>query len=65
MNPLATGIAILPYGVGLFLGPLASTPLRCACGPLCWASAWRSRWRAMRPYMVAGFTQLTVRCCRR
>jgi EmrB/QacA subfamily drug resistance transporter len=27
MNPLATGIAILPYGVGLFLGPLASTPL--------------------------------------
>jgi MFS family permease len=30
MDALATGIAILPYGVGLFLGPLASSvlPLR-------------------------------------
>ncbi len=27
MDPLATGIAILPYGIGLFLGPLITTPL--------------------------------------
>lgn len=27
LNALQTGLAILPYGVGLFLGPLASTPL--------------------------------------
>jgi len=26
-DPLHTGLAILPYGLGLFLGPLASTPL--------------------------------------
>ncbi|HVB69328.1 MAG TPA: MFS transporter, partial [Acetobacteraceae bacterium] len=27
LDPLQTGLAILPYGVGLFLGPLASAPL--------------------------------------
>ena len=26
-DPLHTGLAILPYGIGLFFGPLASTPL--------------------------------------
>lgn len=27
LDPLHTGLAILPYGIGLFLGPLASAPL--------------------------------------
>ncbi len=27
LDPLRTGLAILPYGVGLFLGPFASAPL--------------------------------------
>jgi MFS family permease len=27
MQPLAVGLAIVPYGVGLFLGPLATAPL--------------------------------------
>lgn len=27
LNPLATGLSLLPYGVGLFLGPLLTAPL--------------------------------------
>ena len=31
-DPLHTGLAILPYGVGLFIGPLVSAPLVRGCG---------------------------------
>ena len=27
-DPLHTGLAILPYGIGLFVGPLVTAPLR-------------------------------------
>ena len=30
LNPLHTGLSLLPYGIGMFLGPLASAPLRAA-----------------------------------
>ena len=49
LDALATGVAILPYGVGLFLGPLLRHRCRCGCGRICWASAWRSRSPAMPP----------------
>ncbi len=48
-DPLHTGLAILPYGAGLFIGPLASGPLVRRLGKACCRSAWASRWPATAP----------------
>ena len=34
-DPLYTGLAILPYGIGLFVGPLVTAPLPPGCVPGC------------------------------
>jgi EmrB/QacA subfamily drug resistance transporter len=58
MDPLATGIAILPYGVGLFLGPLASTPLPVRLRPHLLGIGMGIEVLGYASIMVAGFTLL-------
>lgn len=49
LDPLHTGLSILPYGIGLFLGPLASAPF---------AGGTRGVW--LRPRLLAGGLALEV-----
>jgi EmrB/QacA subfamily drug resistance transporter len=58
MDPLATGIAILPYGVGLFLGPLASTPLPLLVRPYLLGIGMVIEVLGYASIMVAGFAQV-------
>jgi predicted MFS family arabinose efflux permease len=58
MDPLATGIAILPYGIGLFLGPLASTPLPLRLRPHLLGIGMAVEVAGYAAIMVAGFTLL-------
>jgi EmrB/QacA subfamily drug resistance transporter len=58
LDPLATGIAILPYGVGLFLGPLASTPLPLRLRPYLLGIGMAVEVLGYAAIMVAGFTLL-------
>jgi hypothetical protein len=58
LDPLATGVAILPYGVGLFLGPLASTLLPLRLRPqLLWIGM-AVEVLGYAAIMLAGFTRL-------
>jgi EmrB/QacA subfamily drug resistance transporter len=58
MDPLATGIAILPYGIGLFLGPLASTPLPLRLRPHLLGIGMAIEVLGYAAIMVAGFALL-------
>src|SRR5271165_2711958 len=58
MDPLATGIAILPYGIGLFLGPLASTPLPLWLWPHLLGIGMAIEVAGYASIMVAGFALL-------
>jgi len=58
MDPLATGIAILPYGIGLFLGPLASTPLPLWLRPHLLGIGMAIEVAGYASIMVAGFALL-------
>jgi MFS family permease len=58
MDPLATGIAILPYGIGLFLGPLASTPLPLRLRPHLLGIGMAIEVAGYAAIMLAGFTLL-------
>ena len=61
MDALATGIAILPYGVGLFLGPLASTPLPLRVRPYLLGIGMTIEVLGYASIMVAGFVLLAGR----
>jgi MFS family permease len=58
LDPLATGVAMLPYGVGLFLGPLASTPLPLRLRPHLLGIGMTIEVLGYAAIMVAGFTLL-------
>jgi EmrB/QacA subfamily drug resistance transporter len=58
LDPLATGIAILPYGVGLFIGPLVSTPLPLRLRPHLLAIGMSIEVAGYAAIMVSGFTLL-------